>query len=62
DVMGFGTVTNCTIVGNLASNKGGGISKDAYYFSSFPIITNCILWDNLPTIVQFVTVPKPITS
>ncbi|MCP4263561.1 MAG: hypothetical protein GY774_39555 [Planctomycetes bacterium] len=37
------TVTNCTLTGNSA-NRGGGAMRNHHY--SYPILTNCILWDN----------------
>ncbi|MBA7704821.1 hypothetical protein ES703_113640 [subsurface metagenome] len=36
-------ITNCTISGNSADAKGGGIRC---YDGSNPIIDNCLLWDN----------------
>lgn len=38
------TVTNCTIVANTTSIAGGGIFSSG---AVSPIVTNCILWDNL---------------
>nr|WP_320190281.1 PKD domain-containing protein [uncultured Desulfobacter sp.] len=38
------TFINCTITGNQSDNYGGGIICQGY--PSWPIITNCILWDN----------------
>jgi hypothetical protein len=38
-------LTNVTFYGNSASESGGGIFNN---YSSFPTLTNCILWGNLP--------------
>lgn len=37
-------ITHCTITENSASHLGGGI----YFYLSFPQLTNCILWNDLP--------------
>jgi len=39
------TVTNCTIVENMAADDGGGVYTDA---GSAPTLTNCILWGDSP--------------
>jgi hypothetical protein len=40
---GIFELTNCTITGNWAERDGGGLYCRA---SSFPTLTNCIVWDN----------------
>lgn len=40
------TFINCTITGNQADNYGGGILCHGY--PSWPTITNCIIWENIP--------------
>lgn len=37
------TIANCTFCGNSASSKGGAIAN----FDDSPIVSNCILWDNI---------------
>ena len=39
------TLTNCTFVGNTAVSASGGAIRN---WDSDPIVTNCILWYNLP--------------
>ena len=41
-------ITNCTITANRARLSGGGIFSHA----ASPIVTNCILWQNLPNQVD----------
>jgi hypothetical protein len=38
---------NCTMAGNSA-NAGGAVSGIGAYLESFPVLENCILWDNAP--------------
>ncbi len=40
-------ISSCTIAGNTASTSGGGIfSMSSYPY--YPVVTNCILWENGP--------------
>jgi hypothetical protein len=45
NVYGSPTVTNCAFSGNSAVTNGGGIFND---WDSYPTVTNCILWGDLP--------------
>ncbi|MHC4942783.1 MAG: right-handed parallel beta-helix repeat-containing protein [Planctomycetota bacterium] len=40
-------ITNCTFVQNSAF-FGGGLSTTGVYLPSYPVLTNCILWNNDP--------------
>jgi predicted outer membrane repeat protein len=40
-------ITNCTFVDNTAV-FGGGLALIGVFLPSYPVLTNCILWDNSP--------------
>lgn len=51
------TITNCTMVENSAAS-GGALVLAGLYLPSYPVLTNCIMWDNDPNEIK-VFIGKP---
>jgi predicted outer membrane repeat protein len=49
--VGDAIITNCTMVKNSAY-FGGGLSITGAYLPSYPVLTNCIMWQNTPNEIQ----------